>query len=77
MILLLELSRRRPLITQEVAPDKRQSGAKPKRSEALIYDGLFMARHGPKLDVRKHLQQISVRITEEQRAMSKDLVSGP
>ena len=28
------------------------------------------------LNVRKHLQQISIRITEEQRAMSKDLVSG-
>ena len=28
------------------------------------------------IDVRKHLQQISVRVTEEQRAMSKDLVSG-
>jgi len=28
------------------------------------------------LDIREHLQQISIRITEEQRAMSKGLVSG-
>ena|SRR5882724_10368993 len=43
--------------------------------------GRLLALFGPcampdQLNIRKHLQQISIRVTEEQRAMSKDLVSG-
>jgi len=49
-------------------------------SPLLVVQPKQVASHGQstarRLNLRKHLQEISIRITEEQRAMSKDLVSG-